>query len=749
MDDGTAVRGLPGVSREAPARRATAAALALMAISVTSLPAQAMPASCPPGIGRAALPANAWRGSAATDSLYVAVFSAGAMGRSVGNLKKYRLAGGQLLGQDGPATDAVTGRLRADAWSFWSATRDGDRVADGGAASRLPDWRDRRLYTNVAGAALSAGGNSVTADNAALTPGVLGGADTDRTALLEWLRGRDVLDADGDGDTAETRRELGATPRASPVVLDYGTGRGGTVVFLPTRAGYLHAFDGDTGDERWAFVPARLLPLLATRFAARDGAPAEDGLHGGLDGDLDGGLDGGIALHQVERDGRPGVGPEDQALLLFGMGRGGSAVFALDVADVDQPRLLWQIDDATPGFADLGESWSPPAVVELAVPGRVTGLAAALVAGGHDPAPQPAAPGPGHAVNAAVNAAVNPATSAVTSDGASPASGQDASGAGPTGRGNAVYLVDLQTGARLWSGGAPGTADPHDLLLPAMRYPVTATPRAVDLTGDGRADRFYVGDRGGQLWRFDIDAGGAAGISGGVLADLGAAGAGPASGPASPRRFSATPDVVPLVHYGQLVLAINLGSGDAEWPADTATADAFFSIRDSTAGRRPTGDYGPPMTTVDLIDVTTDFAPRLPPAARGWWLRLVQAPGEKVLAPSLAIRNELYFTSFTPDGDAACGAGTTRRYRISARDGRPLALPADGSGTPAGEPRSTRVGPGVPGLAPRATLAVEPGGTAEAPPVLQLCAGLACEALPQAGAPVPTYWYPEPVPPRR
>jgi type IV pilus assembly protein PilY1 len=483
-------------------------------------------------------------------------------------------------------------------------------------------------------------------------------------------------------------------------VVDYGPGD--EVVFLPTRDGYLHAFDGGTGEERWAFLPSRLLPLIAARFREPD-VPVRDA-----------GLDGSLAIHHIERDGEPGIGPADQALLLFGMGRGGSAVFALDVTDPGGPRLLWQLDDATPGFGELGQSWSPPVVVRLVVPGRATGQVAALVAGGHDPARDAGAPDTGT-------------------------------------RGNAVYLVDLLSGARLWSAGAPGAAHPHDLPLTAMRYPVIAAPRAVDLTGDGLADRIYVGDLGGQLWRFDVhssDAGGGS-ISAGVLASLGAAGPGPATLPADARRFSATPDVVPLVHYGRLVLAVNLGSGDPGRPGDTATADAFFSVRDAVAGVLRTTDYGPPLTTTDLVDITADRTPRLPPDARGWRLRLVQAPGEKVLAPSLTIRNQLHFTSFAPEADGACGTGTTRLYRVSVRDGRPPAPTADDEGPATGESRSTVVGQGVPGLAPQATLVRGPGDAATDRPALQLCAGLACREPPEAGVPVPTYWYPEPSPPRR
>jgi type IV pilus assembly protein PilY1 len=686
-------------------RRIRSIVAALAALATGSAPALAAgaPPACEPGAGTPALPLNAWRRSDWRDDVFVAVFAPTANGRWAGNLKKYRLAGQALLGRAGPAVDPATGRLRTDAWSFWSAGPDGDRVRDGGAASRLPEWPDRRLFTDVAGADLASSANALATANARLTPDVLGIVATGRDSFVEWLRGRDVHDADGDGDAAESRRELGASPDTPPVVVDYGAGRGGTTVFLPTRDGYLHAFDAATGDERWAFVPARLLPLLAARFREPDTDPADYG------------LDGSLAIHHVERDGQPGIGAPGQVVLLFGMGRGGSAVFALDVTDADRPSLLWQVDDTTPGFGDLGQTWSAPVAARLPVPGRPGGETTVLLAGGYDP---------GH----------DPVTFRADA------------------RGHAVYLVDLQTGDRLWSAGPPGAAGPHDLVLPAMRYSIPAAPRVVDLTGDGVADRFYVGDLGGQLWRFDIhppETGSPTFISAGVLASLGAAGPGPATLPGDARRFSVTPDVVPLVHYGELVLAVNLGSGHVGRPQDTTTAEAFYSVRDAATGRRRTGDYGPPLTGTDLADITGNLAPRLPRDARGWRLRLIQAPGEKVLAPSLAVRNELYFTSFTPAGDGACGSGTTRLYRVRVDDGRPPIPPDDGSPGEERDPRTTVLGPAWPGLAPAITLAGAAPGTAPGRRVLRVCTGLDCRAPGDAGAPTATYWYPDPAPARR
>ena len=56
-----------------------------------------------------------------------------------------------------------------------------------------------------------------------------------------------------------------------------------------------------------------------------------------------------------------------------------------------------------------------------------------------------------------------------------------------------------------------------------MTNSIPGDVRAVDLTGDGFADRMYAADIGGRVWRFDIRNGQDASnlVKGGVFASLG------------------------------------------------------------------------------------------------------------------------------------------------------------------------------------------------------------------------------------
>ncbi len=97
----------------------------------------------------------------------------------------------------------------------------------------------------------------------------------------------------------------------------------------------------------------------------------------------------------------------------------------------------------------------------------------------------------------------------------------------------ALKLVDVTTGALLWSAGA---SRPAAQRFAAMTEPFSGSVIALDTDNDGLHDRVYAGDLAGRLWRFDLHNGAAAGswASGGVFADF-SNGAG--------RGFRAPPDV--------------------------------------------------------------------------------------------------------------------------------------------------------------------------------------------------------------
>ncbi|MBM4220558.1 MAG: VWA domain-containing protein [Gammaproteobacteria bacterium] len=576
------------------------------------------------------VPVNAFNRSENLGDVYLSVFQPSDRTRWIGNLKKYRFSDGELVGQDGEnVIDPLTGLFRREAFSFWSAQPDGDRAGEGGAASRLPESSQRRLFSNVAGDNLSDAANRIRTDNANISAALASVPADEQRNLIEWTLGRDVRDQDQDGNLAETRRDMGDALHVQPVTLLYSGTEADPVstVFLPTNDGFLHALDSQTGEELWAFLPARLLAGLYPLYLNEETTSK----HYRLDGELN--------LVVLNDDGRPGLSGAERAILLFGMGRGGDGIFAVDVTARDAPRLLWEISSSNPDFADLGQTWSTPAAARVRIDNQVRNVL--VFGGGYD-------------------------------------AGQDNRNYRIDTQGNAIYMVDLLTGESIWSAGHPDAIHDHQLLLDEMQHSIPAPVRPLDINGDGLADRMYVGDMGGRLWRFDIVNGRPRDdlVEGGVLASLGAPASGPDAAEADLRRFYAAPDVVPTVINRKLVILLNIGSGYRGHPLDTAISEQFFSVRDFNAyGVIDTAAYpDTPVSIEQLTDITDDVSPTLPFSTPGWRLRLNQGAGEKVLGESLTLENTVFFTSFTPGetaNECSAGTGINRLYAISSLDGSP------------------------------------------------------------------------------
>ncbi|MGQ0384344.1 MAG: hypothetical protein ACT4UP_06655 [Gammaproteobacteria bacterium] len=247
--------------------------------------------------------------------------------RWAGNVFRYglraveaALAPPVIVDRDGePAIDGPSGLPLPGSRSEWSDAPDAMLLA-GGAAGRLPDPDSRRLYSEIASNDITDAGNRLAAANAGFDRTALALAADDSTSvgeLLDWLL---------------SSRTLGDPGRHAPVVVDYPV-EGLKIAFVATQDGLLHAFDFDSGVERWAWLPRALLPRLAA--LARDEATTVRG-HG---------IDGPLVVHRHDPDGDGRIDTEsgEHLWLMFGLGRGGNRHYALDISVPDEPRLLWSV----------------------------------------------------------------------------------------------------------------------------------------------------------------------------------------------------------------------------------------------------------------------------------------------------------------------------------------------------------------------------------------------------------------------
>jgi type IV pilus assembly protein PilY1 len=608
---------------------------------------------------------NAFNRTQTLNDLYVAVFQPSTGRHWPGNLKKYRLVDGEIVDtNDDPAVDPNSGFFHKDAQSVWSTSADGYDVKKGGAANLIPGPDERVVYSYIGDTTPSSpvtlgASHVVSTDNYDEADLGIGNADDPALAdLVAWLLGKDVRDLDPENNDAEEARHVMGDPmHTQPAVVIYsGTEEDPeAVVFMPTNDGYLHAVDSESGEELWAFIPQEVLPQLKHLYVDAN----TDTKHYLLDGEVR------VLKFDVDGDGTIETG--DRVFIYFSQGRGGSNYYALDVTDKDSPKFMWSL-----GGTDLngvGQTWSPPVITRMNIGDGSDQNSQKLVlvfGGGYDD------------VEESENFVASNST------------------------GNRLYIVDALTGELLWWAGGPNSAAlGANLTLDEMTHSIPSRVSVLDTNQDGFADRLYVGDMGGQVWRFDffnskpaaLDAEGeeidgtAVVVEaddfalGGVIASLGGK-ADDADEALDARRFFNAPDVAALqTDRDPPYLNITIGSGHRGKPLSEATDDRLYVIRDYIPFRPMTAtEYEDlePLIDGDLEDITEDVTPTIPADSPGWKLRL--STGEKVLSDTTTFSGTIFFVTYTGDAEVAedtcvqnsAGAGTNRAYMVNAKNGAPV-----------------------------------------------------------------------------
>lgn len=568
---------------------------------------------------------------------------------------------------------------------------------------------------------------------------------TECVELMEWTLGRDVDNEDGDKNadgtdkTDDTRFLFSDVLHARPVVATYdrvtqadGSARFTDRVLVATNAGGLHFIDGDNGDEKWAFLPNT---LLARQVELRANAPLslETGERHtyGLDATpvvrIDDRNNDGRIQFTACPSGSARTDCGDKVHVYLAMRRGGNAIYALDISDPDAaPKFLWRIDgvdNSAAGkvsgigqgnFSRMGQTFSEPALARI---NTSTGRQTVLIFGG------------GYDGN-------------LDSDKPAKADGTKQPGrnfgleAGTPNTGNAIYVVNADTGDLIfWIGHKAGSvnvgptltsisASGADIEVPDMFYAIASTINVFDSNADGLADRLYVGDTAGNVWRVDLGAdivfnGTGAKPEGatvvGRFANLSTAGT-----LADERRIFYRPAVVQVrdtrfsnAERGEYDYVV-VGTGNRANPLATGANDRLYALRDAqiavmsddnndgvandypktlpTTAGGTSGASTVPLDNGDLVQIDADLTTGLgnntntgtatEKSAEGWYLDLKTAgtnvglatrPGEKALSPPLVLAGNILLSTYIPvDATDPCSVavGNGRAYNLGVLTGR-------------------------------------------------------------------------------
>ena len=743
------------------------------------------------------------------DEVYFAFFKPSSSVAWDGNVKKFTLCNktqsdagtctfGDIIDSNNASAIDLNSKIKDTAVSYWAtnSTQDGANVTLGGAGSHVPNVSSRNVYTysgsysSLSSSApatpflVSTASTNALRSAAVADPTVLGlpstATSTDVDNLIKWMLSQDIYDNwttvnqydydnKSDAVTTDSRWAFADPLHSRPAAITFGfeltllgapdPNKPIVKLFVGTNDGTLHMINSGTGAEEWVFIPNE---MLSQQYNLSQGA----------DGDHIVGLDGTPSFWtmDINNDGIIDPSAGDKMYMFIGMRRGGRNIYAFDVTpsakmtsqtDTVTPKLMWVIQGGSGSYTKLGQTWSRPTVARIRYAcssstecddGNTTidhtkSRTVLLFGGGYD----------------------------TNQDNGIPA--------GTDSMGDAIFIVDPLTGSRLWWASSDSTAN---LVLSNMQYSIPSDLAVLDTDGDGRMDRIYVGDTGGQIWRIDLATNIATGTNGStagyVFADISCTGSTRAASPPcsattnqNRRKFFYPPEVAPVEDavFSSTALydLVTIVSGDREDPLDMLTTNLspvqeavhnrIYAFRDVNYPTGSPSTLPSALIDADLYDATandlqdpagSNYTTALAAikTKKGWYIDLQESSnitlpngltttwiGEKGLAKTTIFEGVLNVTTFTPSNDttatATCAAseGVAKVYALNYLDGTAtLDLNNDGS-----VERSAQIGGGIPS---EVVVVVRPGG---ATGLVNVSGGSTQVPIGQSPGPQKSFWH--------
>ncbi|UIP95346.1 PilC/PilY family type IV pilus protein [Acinetobacter johnsonii] len=500
--------------------------------------------------------------------------------------------------------------------------------------------------------------------------------------------------------TAVEFRQTGAVMHSQPILvtnkgkLEFNestqtmgsTGREDYVLFGTTQ-GALHVVKAGTsgiaggGEEVFTFIPNEMLVKQKQAFEKPEvTSGGTNQLFYGIDGPW-------TAYTEYVVDGSGyltvGDGKGDQKGVqdvYGGLRMGGRSYYALDLKDIQNPKLKFHInpDEETTGpLSYMGQSWSKPTIGFVNWAGKRTRVM--FVGGGYD-----------DGYESTSYDQTNKKGAGVYMFSAEDTSIQDGNN-----------TIAIKAGELLWWSSANATTSIAStksgtvgINSPNMQYSVVSEIRSVDRDGDDLIDHVYFGDLGGQIFRTDFNnkektIGSWAKAPILIFDEHKANGKSP--------RFYDMPAFSLYNNNGSIFAVVSQGSGNRSAPlfADSSyDYDAIYNIYDKDVARTDLYNYDSvknPLITKNIkvdnvsglrlinddkrkdnTDGKGNILYNAPASAHGWYYKFTDCvtgygkcdsykqQTEKVFGTPIALNNKLFVSTFdaSKDGLAGdCGAG--------------------------------------------------------------------------------------------
>ena len=557
-----------------------------------------------------------------------------------GNVKKYNLHNGTLQGKnDKDIFKGISGSLDssvADFWSNASGGNDNDLVKVGGVYSNLAHPNTalnnvRTVYveditasgvstTKFKKLSVDAQGKPVGFDqlydtttynkqNQIRLLQFLGFSEATHNGqtkpLNEWVNTNTSIQELRLVQPTTTDKVLGASIHSKPIAVSYGASlddKGRVLdtdrqdyVFFGSMDGALHLVNAKDqanggGTEDVAIIPKIMMQTQPEALVPNSTYSATDDRATGVPNF---GIDGHWTFKNTYKYDYNSnqVKPADRMLAYGGMRLGGEGLLALDITSKDSPKKAFSsqnsalIDKNTSGFERIGYIWNQPTLARIKKSDSDTkGTDVIIFGGGYDMCYEYEGFQHGR-VDDSLGSCSNKTDI----------------------KGNAVYVVDANTGELLWrassnSNGSITNAKTHD----DLKHSIVAGISAIDRNADGITDHLYFGDLGGQLFRVDFKDGN---ITSSSITKLLKNEYENTANAKYTHRFYEMPVV--SIHRNpasnQLFALINIVSGDRSSPlskmrADNQYADRVYGIIDTDVTKINLFDDKFTKTVKDLTD---------------------------------------------------------------------------------------------------------------------------------------------------